>query len=189
MSFCAPPIRPSATADQARRLMPQLWEQPSDRERDTTFGPWGREHAPRRSDVYTFEHAKTHGINPGMTVTDSEGRQWSVKQGDEAHVEVFLSRILTAIGYHQPPIYFLDAFTLKNKDGVHGEGGGRFRLKTRQLDDLGEWSWQRNPFVGTTPYNGLLATLMLFNSSDLKNNNNTLYRYQPPGDTPTVWYV
>ena len=32
---------------------------------------------------------------------------------------------------------------------------------------LGEWSWQRNPFVATTQYNGLLATLMLFGSSDL----------------------
>ena len=190
MSFCSPPIRPSVSADQAQRLMPQLWEQPSERARDMAFGPWGREHAPRRSDVYTFEHAKTQGVNPGMTVTDSEGREWSVKQGeDEAHVEVFLSRILAAIGYHQPPVYFLDAFTLKDKDGVHTEKGGRFRLKARQLDDLGEWSWQRNPFVGTTPYNGLLATLMLFNSSDLKNNNNTLYRYTPAGGKPTVWYV
>ena len=154
-----------------------------------TYGPWGREHAPRASDVYTFEHAKTHGVNPGMTVKDSEGREWSVKQGEESHVEVFLSRILSAIGYHQPPVYFLDSFTLKDKDGVRTETGGRFRLKARQLEDLGEWAWQRNPFVGKTPYNGLLATLMLFGSSDLKNSNNSLYRYTPAGRRPTEWYV
>ena len=157
--------------------MAQLWERPGDGPaRDMTYGPWGREHAPRASDVYTFEHAKTHGVNPGMTVKDSEGREWSVKQGEESHVEVFLSRILSAIGYHQPPVYFLDSFTLKDNDGVRTETGGRFRLKARQLEDLGEWAWQRNPFVGKTPYNGLLATLMLFGSSDLKNSNNSLYR-------------
>jgi hypothetical protein len=191
LSFCSPPIQPSVTPDRAQHLMPQLWERPNGASRDMTYGPWGRERAPRASDVYTFEHAKTHGVNPGMTVEDSEGREWSVKQGQESHVEVFLSRILTAVGYHQPPVYYLRSFTLKDKDGVHTEEGGRFRLKTRLLDDLGEWSWQRNPFVGTTQYNGLLATLMLFGSSDLKNNNNTLYRYDPPGrkSSSTVWYV
>jgi hypothetical protein len=190
MSFCSPPIRPSVSADQARRLMPQLWQPADAAARDTTFGPWGREHAPRASDVYTFERAKTHGVSPGMTVKDSEGREWSVKQDVEGHVEVFLSRILTAVGYHQPPVYFLPSFTLKDKDGTHSEAGGRFRLKLKSLDDLGEWSWQRNPFVGTTQYNGLLAILMLFGSSDLKNSNNTLYRYEPRGGGPaTVWYV
>jgi hypothetical protein len=192
LSFCSPPVRPSVSADQAKRLMPQFWEQPSNlATHDMVYGPWGREHAPRRSDVYTFEHTKKHGVNPGMTVKDSEGREWSVKQGEEAHVEVLLSRILTAVGYHQPPVYFLETFTLNNADGAHEEDGGRFRLKTPQLEDLGEWSWQRNPFVGTRPYNGLLSILMLFASSDLKNNNNTLYRYQPAagGDHPQVWYV
>jgi len=190
MSVCSPPIQPSVTADQAHRLMPQLWTAPDAASRDMTYGPWGREHAPRASGVYTFEHTKTHGVSPGMTVTDSEGREWSVKQDVEGHVEVFLSRILSAVGYHQPPVYFLPSFTLKDKDGTHSEQGGRFRLKTKQLDDLGEWSWQRNPFVETTQYNGLLAILMLFGSSDLKNSNNTLYRYDPgTARPPTVWYV
>jgi hypothetical protein len=191
LSFCSPPIRPSVPADQARLQMPELWEPADATSRDMTYGPWGREHQPRPSDVYTFERPKTHGVNPGMTVTDSEGREWSVKQGTESHVEVFLSRVLAAVGYHQPPVYFMRTFTLKDKDGVHTEEGGRFRLKTKQLDDLGEWSWQRNPFVGTKQYNGLLAMLMLFGSSDLKNSNNTLYRYDSLGRkrSPAVWYV
>lgn len=191
LSFCSPPIRPSVSPDQAQRLMRQLWEQPADlRARDLVYGPWGREHAPSPTATYTFDHLKTHGVNPGMTVKDAEGREWSVKQGeDEAHVEVFLSRILSAVGYRQPPVYFLQSFTLKDDDGVHTEKGGRFRLKLPELTDLGQWSWQRNPFVGTRPYNGLLAMLVLFESSDLKNNNNTLYRYEPRGRRANMWYV
>jgi hypothetical protein len=56
------------------------------------------------------------------------------------------------------------------------------------LKDRGEWSWQQNPFVGTTPYRGLLAILMMFNSSDLKNSNNTLYEFRS-AERREYWYV
>src|SRR5882757_6273042 len=41
----------------------------------------------------------------------------------------------------------------------------------------------------TRPYQGLLVILALFNSSDLKNVNNTLYEVTNPGDGPKRWYV
>src|SRR5437762_5655586 len=44
----------------------------------------------------------------------------------------------------------------------------------------------QNPFVGTRPYQGLLVILLMFNSSDLKNTNNTLYEV---GDAIRHWYV
>ena len=96
------------------------------------------------------------GINPGMTVRDPLGREWSVKQAgaetpDEGPVEVALSRILSTVGYHQPPVYYLPSFTLEDDWGTHVEPGGRFRLKLKTLKDRGEWSWQQNPFVGTRP--------------------------------------
>jgi hypothetical protein len=70
------------------------------------------------------------------------------------------------------------------------ERGGRFRLELPSLIDQGEWSWQQNPFVGQRPYQGLLVILLMFNSSDLKNSNNTLYEYTPPsGGSPQRWYV
>ena len=97
---------------------------------------------------------------------------------DEGPVEVVISRVLAAVGYHQPPVYYLPSFTLQDDWGTHLEAGGRFRLKDKALKDRGEWSWQQNPFVGTVPYRGLLVILMMFNSSDLKNANNTLYEYR-----------
>lgn len=92
------------------------------------------------------------------------------------------------LGYHQPPVYYLPSFTLADDWGTHTERGGRFRLHEKTLKDKGEWSWQQNPFVGMRPYQGLLVILMMFNSSDLKNANNTLYE-QRSGDVVEPWYV
>jgi hypothetical protein len=144
--------------------------------------------------TYTLVEHKHTGVNPGMTVRDSLGREWSVKQAPpegqppEGPIEVVISRVLSAIGYHQPPVYFLPAFTLKDDWGTRREPGGRFRLKENSLKDRGLWSWQESPLVGTQPYNGLLVTLLLMNSSDLKNNNNTLYEHKL-ADGSEPWFV
>ena len=45
-----------------------------------------------------------------------------------------------------------------------------------------------NPFVGARPYNGLLAILLMFNSWDLKDENNTLYEVRNAGSVHR-WYV
>src|SRR4029077_6638942 len=59
----------------------------------------------------------------------------------------------------------------------------------KSIKDVDSWSWQQNPFVGTRPYQGLLVILAMFNSSDIKNENNALYEVMAPGDGPTHWYV
>jgi hypothetical protein len=192
LPFCATQIRLTTAPPDGPPA--SLWQEPVNLGgRDLFYGPWGREHAPDPQDRYTLVQLKHSGINPGLTVRDPKGREWSVKQPfgegpDEGPVEVVLSRILSAVGYHQPPVYYLGAFTLEDDWGSHIEPGGRFRLKVKALKDRGEWSWQRNPFVGTRPYQGLLAILMLFNSSDLKNSNNTLYEHRSSNGIEH-WYV
>jgi hypothetical protein len=62
-------------------------------------------------------------------------------------------------------------------------------LTDKSLKRIGEWSWQQNPFVGTRPYQGLLVILMMFNSSDVKNENNALYEVKNQGERVTRWYV
>jgi hypothetical protein len=172
------------------------WQAPDNlRARDLFTGPWGTRHAPDPQAEYTFVRPKTGGFNPGVIVRDPQGREWHVKQpsgrsGDEGPSEVMLSRVLSALGYHQPPVYYLPSFKMRDNSGVHTERGGRFRLALPSLTDQGEWSWQQNPFVGQRPYQGLLVILVMFNSSDLKNSNNTLYEYTPQsGASPTHWYV
>ena len=113
-----------------------LWVEPTDlAERDLLYGPWGSDNAPDPKGVYTLVARKHAGVNLGLTVKDAKGREWSVKQpypgglDPEGPTEVVVSRLLSAIGYHQPPVYFLPAFTLKDDFGKKIEMGGRFRLK------------------------------------------------------------
>ena len=172
-----------------------MWAEPTDlATRDLYYGPWGAERAPDPKGVYTLVERKHTGVNLGLTVKDEKGREWSVKQpfpgglDPEGPVEVAVSRLLSAVGYHQPPVYFLPAFTLKDDFGKTVEVGGRFRLKDESLKDTGYWKWEENPFVGTKPYQGLIVALMMFNSTDLKNSNNTLYEHRN-GDLVEQWYV
>jgi hypothetical protein len=128
-------------------------------------------------------------------VRDAQGREWHVKQpphteqGAEGPIEVVLSRVLSAVGYHQPPVYFLPSVMVKDAHGTHVEPGGRFRLTDKSIKAIDSWSWQQNPFVGMRPYHGLLVVLTLFNSSDIKNENNVLYEVNEPGTGPKRWYV
>jgi hypothetical protein len=192
---CAAATHPIQTASAAP--LSSWWVPPHDlSNRDLFYGPWGAAHAPDPQAEYTFVRPKTGGFNPGVVVRDPQGREWHVKQpsrnaGDEGPSEVVLSRVLSALGYHQPPVYYLPSFTMRDGSNVHTERGGRFRLDLPSLKDQGEWSWEQNPFVGQRPYEGLLVILLMFNSSDLKNSNNTLYEYNatPKGAAAVHWYA
>jgi hypothetical protein len=188
---CAPPLLRVPAPEGAP--VPVLWEPIEVAAQDTFFGPWGASRVPDPADRYTLVSLKHTGVNPGMTVRDRGGRRWSVKQAPttgyapEGPIEVTVSRVLSAIGYKQPPVYFLDSFSLTGDWGTRVEGGGRFRLSDERLRDRGAWSWQRNPFVGTPEYQGLLVVLLMFNESDLKNSNNTLYEWR--GAHREHWFV
>jgi len=190
MPFCTPRIHSTMPPEAAQQHMAELWQAPEDlASRDLFYGPWGKKYAPKPDETYTFHHLKTQGVSPGMTVKDAEGREWSVKQNpDEGQVEVTLSRVLSALGYHQPPVYHLQTFSMKDEHGLRTMPGGRFRPKLKELEEKDEWSWQENPFVGTKPYEGLLVILLAFNSSDLKNSNNSLYEYKGD-DHHERWFV
>ena len=185
------PVAPSGAAPAGA----SLWRAPSDiAAQDLLNGPWGADRAPNPDWTYTLVKSKRTGVNLGMTVRDPKGREWSVKQpypgglDSEGPVEVAFSRILSGIGYHQPPVYYLPEFRLKDDWGTHVEAGGRFRLETEELEEKGSWRWEDNPFVGSRPYQGLLTLLMMFNNTDIKNSNNSLYEYRSGGRVEQ-WYV
>lgn len=171
-----------------------LWRAP-EAGRDLFNGPWGASRAPDPAARYRLVEQKHTGINPGMTVVDEAGREWSVKTAapeisdtPEGPIEVAISRVLSGLGYLQPPVYFLPAFRLEGPWGVRTERGGRFRLKDKSLKDRGIWDFGANPFVGTKPHNGLLVIFMLLDSSDLKASNNTLYEHRAAGGNE-LWYL
>ncbi len=172
-----------------------LWEAPADLSTQDLFnGPWSAANAPDPRATYTFLREKTGGVSPGVVVRDPRGRVWHVKQpiegkrGAEGPVEVTVSRVLSAVGFHQPPVYFLPSFTMTDSRGTQLEAGGRFRLDEPSLKARGNWRFQDNPFVGMREYRGLLVILLMFNSFDLRSANNTLYEFNRGGRVDQ-WYV
>ncbi len=140
--FCTAKVQPTMPPSEAP--LAELWQEPSDLARRNLFdGPWGGELAPDPDAIYTFVERKQQGTNPGVTVTDPRGREWHVKQpphntqGAEGPIEVTLSRVLSAVGYHQPPVYFLPRLSFVDAKGVHVEPGGRFRLTEKSLKHRG----------------------------------------------------
>lgn len=174
----------------------ELWQQPSKiSAQDAFHGPWGSPSAPDPTAKYRFIRSKRSGVNPAMTVVDPLSREWSVKQplhdvrSTEERIEVVLSRVLSAVGYYQPPVYFLPSFTLADTFGARHEPGGRFRLNHPDLKEGAAWNWAHNPFVGTRPHQGLLVILIMFNNADLRTSNNVVYEHKTASGSVERWYV
>jgi hypothetical protein len=104
----------------------ELWQAPSDiASRDLFHGAGGTALRPCGSE-FTFVARDTGGWSPGFDVRASDKVEWSVKLGPEAQSEVVSSRILWAIGYHQPPIYYLPAWMMTGTESGP-QPAGRFR--------------------------------------------------------------
>jgi len=168
----------------------ELWIDPGNQPRDLFRGVGGQKYAPAPDAVYTFEARDDVGFSSSYDVRDPQGVEWSAKIGPESQSEVVLSRVLWGLGYHQPPVYYLPSWKLERDGHVRIESEARFRPKLPQLERLKEyWWWQQNPFVGTHELSGLLVVLAMFNSTDLKNDNNSIYKLTEPWEGADRWFV
>jgi len=185
----APHVRsPAVLPDQA--TLAELWYEPRDlATRDLFAGPGGAALTPDPNARWEFVKADTKGSSRGYDVRDAQGMIWSVKIGVEAQPEVVASRLLWAAGYHQPPTYYVPAWTLV-RDGVAShQPPGRFRPELPTQRKVGRWSWHDNPFVDTTPLRGLIALNLMVNNWDLKTSQNVIYELSPPAEGARRWYV
>lgn len=148
-------------------------------QRDLLNGPGGSALTPQADGPYQFVAFKTSGTNPGYDVRDGSGRLWSVKLGVEAQSEVTASRILWAMGFHQPATYYLPQFTLSGRD-AGTKARARFRTDLEPWRASGEWSWYGNPFADTQPFRGLIVAQLVLNAWDLKTSNNRIYDAADP---------
>ena len=163
----APPV--PATAE-----IRELWQDPGDvAARNLRWGRGGQALLPSPEVDYQFEAIDTLGYSAGYDVIDSDGRRWDVKTGVEAQPELIASRVLWAIGFHQPIVYFVSEWRLTNGP-VEKPLPGRFRLDSDHAI-AGDWSWTDNPFRGTRELKGLLLANLLINNWDLKTTNNKIY--------------
>jgi hypothetical protein len=179
-----------AKAPSASASMDSLWVEPSDLEsRDLYWGPGGESLAPHAGGDFKFVEADTAGHSKGYRVEDAQGHRWKVKLGEEAQSEVVVSRILWAIGYHQPANYYVVDWRLTGGPATSSTPGpGCFRYESDH-EKLGEWDWWRNPFTGTREMDGLMVANLVLNNWDMGPSQNRIYEVKHAHDGAKVWYV
>ena len=167
----------------------RLWQEPTDlATRDLFHGVGGASLAPDPAKPFEFIQADTSGYSPGYDVRDANGIEWSVKLGSEAQPEVAVSRILWALGYHQPPTYYVSSWTMTGAQSGKQEAA-RFRPKLPDRKAMADWSWYENDFINTQPFKGLVAINVMLNNWDWKTSNNKIYEITKDGQTQQIYVV
>lgn len=190
-SACARPLLEAAPGGpQSRPQSPlsELWIEPRDiAKRDLLWGPGRRDEAPTPGAVYTVTKRDTTGYSRGFDVTSADGREWDIKVGNEVQSEIAVSRILWAVGYHQPAVYYVTDWELSGAWELEGRPA-RFRLESDHETE-GDWRWDDNPFAGTSALRGLIALNVMLNSWDFRTSNNRVYRLTDTRIEPARRYV
>jgi hypothetical protein len=182
-SLRAQPLESSAAS------IDELWIEPSDLStRDLFKGPPDGPPAPPNNGTFAFVSRDTSGRSPGYDVRDEQGVVWSVKLGPEAQAEVVASRLLWAIGFHQPPTYYLPSWTLTGED-AGPKPGGRFRPETDRWKAAADWKWAEFPHASAPANGGLLVAQMMLNNWDLKTSNNKVIERVRADGSPERLYV
>jgi hypothetical protein len=185
VSVHTPSEPPSAAA------LAELWTDPGAEARDLFWGVGGMEYAPPPDAAYRLKSRDDAGFSVSYDVVSPDGTEWSAKIGPEAQTETVVSRLLWGLGYHQPPLYYLPSWKLDGgRDDVRVESEARFRPKLKHLVRLPEyWHWADNTFLGARELRGLLVVLLMLNSTDLKDDNNSIYELSQPWDGAARWFV
>jgi hypothetical protein len=188
---CNPPIKSTLPAPPSPSQLAQLWIAP-EADRDLFWGVGDKRLAPDPSVTYLVTGVKTNGFSRGYDVVGPDQREWSVKFPPEAPTEIVASRIHWGIGYHQPPVYFLTRWNAEKAPRANPQDPARFREgkpDLHGLDAVDTWSFYQNPFVGTVQLRGLIVLQAMLGNSDLKDDNNALYRLERSFEGSDTWYV
>ena len=178
------------TTPPSQETLAELWVDPGPTPRDLFWGIGGEERAPAKDAVYKVKARDEAGFSTSYDVEGPDRIEWSAKIGPEAQTEVVVSRILWGLGYHQPPVYYLPSWNVDLGKGERKrESEARFRPKLSQLKHLKEyWRWADNPFLGAREFRGLLVVMLMLNSTDLKDDNNSIYELAEKWDGAGRWY-
>ena len=187
---CASAPRSSLDREPTPDEMAQLWVEPEEiSKRDLFDGPGGPALRPRPGATYQFLSKDTTWYSWGWKVKDAGGMEWNAKYGPEAQPEIVVSRLLWAVGYHQPPTYYVEYWSLSGSNEDGPKTPCRFRPDTPGRRNQGPWPWKKNPFVGTRPFGGLVTFMRMVNNWDLVDRNNVIYEFEEPAEGARRWYV
>lgn len=169
---------------------PLLWEEPTDIEqRDLFYGPGGPHGAPDPKARFKFLQKVTTGTQKKIIVKDESGREWTVKFGPEAKPETTAARLMWAAGYHADQDYFVSEARIEGYEEPIVRDV-RFERRDDGSKEVGNWSWETNPFIGTPELEGLKVLVALLKNWDLKTSNNKIaVLAKPNGKIRRVYYI
>ena len=154
------------------------------------YGPGGKEHQP--AGKFTFVKEEQEGTAPKFEIVDEQGVHWKAKLGEETRSETAATRLVWAAGYFTDEDYYLPELRVAklpklNRGRQYVSNGGvvrgvRLERKLKGQKKTGNWSWFKNPYVGTKELDGLKIMMALMNNWDLKEVNNAIYQEQ--GEQP-----
>lgn len=165
-----------------------LWQEPVDIEsRDLFYGAGGRDGAPDPSAPFTYVRRQKTGTQKKIIVEDNRGREWTVKFGPEARPETAATRIVWAVGYHVDQDYFVPRARIVGKKDIDARDV-RFERRDDGYKEIGNWSWESNPFLGTREFEGLKVLMALLKNWDVKKKNNDILT-RKKGSGPHIYYI
>ena len=177
---------------------PVFWQEPSDiSSRNLLLGPGGEEMKPDLSQVI-WEGTEEGGYSVKWRVRDASGKKWVVKVGNEAQPETAATRLVWAAGYPVEINYLVPCVKIVNapkpkKNVKKCEGKGyanvRFEARPENYKRLDNWSWEKNPFVGSKEFAGFVVLMGLLNNWDLKDTNNKIIYAPGEGGAGELRYV
>jgi len=147
-----------------------MWEKINIGQRDTFFGPGGRQMQPDLSRI-TFIKEETGGHNKKYRIKDGAGRVWVAKLGREAQPETAAVRLLWALGYKTEINYLVPTITIPGKGTFKNV---RLEARPENIERLGNWDWRKNPFTGTNELQGLKIMMVLMKNWDIIEINNNI---------------
>ena len=180
----SPTASSNATQSKRQVVAPALiWKNPGEmKSRDLYYGSGSRALAP--APPFTFVEEDKDGTAPKFKVKDAHGVKWGVKLGPETQSETAATRLVWAAGYFTEETYYSRRITVRNlprlsrgQEYVESGGvvrGARFESRRSAVERGENWSWTKNPFVGTRELNGLRVLMIMLNNWDVKDSNNNI---------------
>jgi hypothetical protein len=134
------------------------------------LGAGGEEMKPDLSKV-TFIEQKTGGYSTKYRVRDGKGNEWIAKLGKEAQPDTAANRLLWALGYPTEIAYLVPKAKIEGKGEFENV---RFEARPKDVDRVGNWMWENNPFQNTPEFRGLKILMVMINNWDMKDDNNEI---------------
>jgi hypothetical protein len=200
LAFCLPvraeePFVAKTAPGKARVSSAGLWHDRGGVESlNLLYGPGGEAHQP--SGKFTFVKEDKNGTAPKFDVVDEQGVHWKAKLGEETKSETAATRLVWAAGYFADEDYYLPDIHVaklpkldRGQEFVSAAGvvrGVRLERKLPGEKKSGNWSWFKNPFVGTKELDGLKIMMAMINNWDLKEVNNAIYAEKGAGSRYSV---